>query len=87
MINLNEDQIKEKAVELGLILCDDWRGLDKDDGSGPDPHSPDRAREVFGDPEYGDFLEFVHECGQNISAHAAGAKDDAVKNSPPASDS
>lgn len=85
-VSISDTSLFVMQIDLALELLQDWRGIDNEDGS-PDPYSQIRAEEILNDPEHGDIVEFIHDCGNNLAAHAEDAKEDAVKNSPPVSSS
>ena len=85
-LNLSDPTLHVMQIDLALELLHNWRGVEDDDGA-EDAYSPVRAEEVLQDPAHGDIVEFLHECGNNLAAHAQDAKEDAVKNSEPASNS
>jgi hypothetical protein len=83
---LGDNSMQVMQIDLALELIQDWDGVENDDGT-EDKFSTTRAEEVFNDPAHGDIVEFVHECGANLAAHAAEAKEETVGNSPAASPS
>ena len=84
--NLSSDSIAVMQTDLALELCRGWRGIEKDDGT-EDVYTPERAREIFDDPAFSDIVEYIHECGNNLSAHATAVVEGTAKNSKAASGS
>jgi len=83
-VSLSENALQVMQIDLAKELCQDWRGIENDDGT-IDEYSDARKEEILNDPNHGDIVAFLHQCGNNLAAHTQAAKEEAVKNSPTAS--